>query len=221
MTNHVVEGNLLRLKQEIVPYTPRIVAVTKYYDTEAILDAYKAGLRDFGESRANDAIKKIEELPDEIRKESNFHFIGHLQTNKVDKVVKYFDYIQSVDSIHLARAISDSAIKHDKIQKILLQVNISEEIQKYGFEQKSLKVSFKEICKLENLKIEGLMCMAPFGANDTELDRIFSRAKNLLEELNKDNRMEMQELSMGMSDDYKRAVVNGATIIRVGRLLFN
>ena len=99
MTVGSVKDNLLRVKQTIVPYKPNIIAVTKYYGLDAILEAYDAGLRDFGESRANDAIKKIEELPEEIRNNSKFHFIGHLQTNKVDKVVKYFDYIQSVDSL--------------------------------------------------------------------------------------------------------------------------
>ena len=199
MTNHVVENNLLRLKQEIVPYTPQIIAVTKYYDKSAIMDAFSAGLRDFGESRANDAIKKIESLPEEIRKESQFHFIGHLQTNKVEKVVKYFDYIQSVDSMHLAVAISESAKKLDKIQKILIQVNISEEIQ----------------------KIEGLMCMAPLGADEAKLNEVFSTARNLLQELNEKYYLGLTELSMGMSDDYKSAVTNGATMIRIGRLLFN
>lgn len=221
MTNHVVENNLLRLKQEIVPYTPRIIAVTKYYDKSAIMDAFSAGLRDFGESRANDAIKKIESLPEEIRKESQFHFIGHLQTNKVEKVVKYFDYIQSVDSMHLAVAISESAKKLDKIQKILIQVNISEEIQKFGFKINELRNCIDELKKLEGIEIEGLMCMAPLGADEAKLNEVFSTARNLLQELNEKYYLGLTELSMGMSDDYKSAVTNGATMIRIGRLLFN
>ncbi len=221
MTNHVVENNLLRLKQEIVPYTPQIIAVTKYYDKSAIMDAFSAGLRDFGESRANDAIKKIESLPEEIRKESQFHFIGHLQTNKVEKVVKYFDYIQSVDSMHLAVAISESAKKLDKIQKILIQVNISEEIQKFGFKINELRNCIDELKKLEGIEIEGLMCMAPLGADEAKLNEVFSTARNLLQELNEKYYLGLTELSMGMSDDYKSAVTNGATMIRIGRLLFN
>lgn len=221
MTNHVVETNLLRLKQEIAPYTPRIIAVTKYYDRSAILEAYEAGLRDFGESRAVDAIRKIETLPDEVRGESKFHFIGHLQTNKVDKVVKHFDYIQSVDSLKLAKSISESAVAINKVQDILLQVNISGEIQKFGFDEEELKNCIYELKELGGIKINGLMCMAPLGADDTELDKVFSGAKQLLEELNQGYGLEMHELSMGMSDDYNRAVVNGATMIRIGRLLFN
>jgi len=221
MTNHVVGENLLRLKQEIVPYTPRIVAVTKYYDVSAILEAYNAGLRDFGESRAIDAIKKIESLSEEIRKESIFHFIGHLQTNKVDKVVKYFDYIQSVDSLHLAKAISESAVKHNKVQKILLQVNISGEVQKFGFEKEDLENCIDELKTLEGLDIKGLMCMAPLGGDDDLLDQVFSEARRIKENLSEKYNLDLQELSMGMSDDYKRAVINGATMIRIGRLLFN
>ena len=91
MSVESIKENLLRVKKQIVPYKPNIIAVTKYYGLESILEAYEVGLRDFGESRANDAIEKIEKLPEEIRNSSKFHFIGHLQTNKVDKVVKYFD----------------------------------------------------------------------------------------------------------------------------------
>ena len=221
MTNDIFKTNLLRLKKEIEPYTPRIIAVTKYYDVSAILEAYEAGLRDFGESRANDAIKKIQSLPDEIRSLSEFHFIGQLQTNKVDKVVKYFDYIQSVDSLHVAQAISASASKLGKEQKILLQVNISGEVQKFGFEESELDKQMEELKNLQGIKMEGLMCMAPLGASDEELDNVFSKAKAVLGNLNKKYELKMNELSMGMSDDYKRAVVNGATMIRIGRLLFN
>lgn len=220
MTNNIVEANLLRLKQEIVPYTPKIIAVTKYYDKDAILDAYSAGLRDFGESRVIDAVNKIESLPSSVKNDSKFHFIGHLQTNKVDKVVQHFDCIQSVDSLRLAKLISVSAEKYGKVQEILLQVNITEEEQKFGFSIQELKESFSELTKLSYLKISGLMCMATLGADEEELDSIFTRARELLFYLNEANGTQMRELSMGMSDDYKRAVVNGATMIRIGRLLF-
>lgn len=220
MTVGSVGENLLRVKKTIVPYTPNIIAVTKYYGLEAILDAYGAGLRDFGESRAVDAIEKIESLPDEIRNNSRFHFIGHLQTNKVDKVVKYFDYIQSVDSVKLAQVISESAKKLDKVQKILLQVNISEEVQKFGFSKRELYDYFENILKLDNLEISGLMCMAPLGASDEELDIVFKEAEQIKTELNKMYNLNLRELSMGMSDDYQIAVANGATMIRLGRILF-
>ena len=220
MTVDSVGENLLRVKKTIEPYTPNIIAVTKYYGLEAITDAYGAGLRDFGESRANDAIQKIENLPDEIRKNSKFHFIGHLQTNKVDRVVKHFDYIQSVDSIKVASAISESAGRINKVQKILLQINISGEVQKFGFSERELYDNFEELLKLPNLKIDGFMCMAPLGASEEELDKVFKKAGQNKSELNKKYSLDLKELSMGMSDDYERAVANGATMIRLGRILF-
>ncbi len=221
MANSIVEKNLLRLTKEIEPYTPKIIAVTKYYDRSAILDAFDAGLRDFAESRANDAISKIESLPDNVKENSRFHFIGHLQSNKADRVVKHFDYIQSVDSVHIAQAISTSAQKYGKIQKILLQVNISGEVQKFGFEEKELTQNIEELKNLQGINIIGLMCMAPFEANENELDMVFSKAKQLKETLNQDYALKLTELSMGMSNDYKVAIRNGATMIRIGRLLFN
>lgn len=220
MTVDSVGENLLRVKKTIEPYTPNIIAVTKYYGLEAITDAYGAGLRDFGESRANDAIQKIENLPDEIRKNSKFHFIGHLQTNKVDRVVKHFDYIQSVDSIKVASAISESAGRINKVQKILLQINISGEVQKFGFSERELYDNFEELLKLPNLKLDGFMCMAPLGASEEELDKVFKKAGQIKSELNKKYSLDLKELSMGMSDDYERAVANGATMIRLGRILF-
>jgi hypothetical protein len=221
MAFNVVEKNLLQINKTIVPYKPRIIAITKYYDVSSIEDAYRAGLRDFGEARINDAIKKIELLSDEIRNEGVFHFIGHLQTNKVDKVVKYFDYIQSVDSLHLAEAVSKSAQKQDKVQKILLQVNISGEVQKFGYEESVLKSEMEKLKNLQNVKIEGLMCMAPLDADESVLNDVFSRARLLRDELNEEFDMNMTELSMGMSNDYRNAVQQGATMIRIGRLLFN
>lgn len=221
MTEGVVERNLLHVQEQIVPCKPRIIAVTKYYDTSAIVEAYNAGLRDFGEARINDAIKKIESLDSDIRDSSCFHFIGHLQTNKVDKVVRYFDYIHSVDSLHLAQAVSKSAQKYNKLQKILLQVNISREVQKFGFDENELIEVFGKVKELQNISIEGLMCMAPFEADEMTLNSVFSRCKFLKNLLNEKYEMTMEELSMGMSDDYVNAVRNGATMIRIGKVLFN
>ena len=155
MAFNVVEKNLIQINEKIVPYKPKIIAVTKYYDVSAIEDAYRAGLRDFAEARVNDAIKKIELLTSDIKENSKFHFIGHVQTNKVDKVVKYFDCIQSVDSLHLAEAVSKSAQKQGKIQDILIQVNISGEVQKFGFEERTLLEEFEKIKSLPNIRIIG------------------------------------------------------------------
>ena len=101
--------NLSQIQEEIVPYKPNIIAVTKYFDENAITEAFEAGLRDFGESRVIEAIEKINKLPQEVRDNSKFHFIGHLQSNKVKKVVEHFDYIHSVDSAKLAKLIVEQA----------------------------------------------------------------------------------------------------------------
>ncbi len=128
-----IRENLLQIQEEIVPCKPRIIAVTKYFDEEAIISAYKAGIRDFGESRVIEASAKIENLPAEVRENSTFHFIGHLQTNKVKQAIKVFEYIHSVDSVKLAQSISQHALEQGKVQKILIQINNANEEQKFGF----------------------------------------------------------------------------------------
>ena len=133
-----VEKNLKQIQEEIAPYKPNIVAVTKYFDENAIIEAFNAGIRDFGESRVIEAAEKIDRLPIKIKNESKFHFIGHLQTNKAKKAVEHFDVIHSVDSVKLAQKISGYALEFGKIQKILLQLNIAQESQKSGFEKQEL-----------------------------------------------------------------------------------
>ncbi|MCM1010177.1 MAG: YggS family pyridoxal phosphate-dependent enzyme [Fusobacterium sp.] len=217
---NIVRQNLLQIQEEIAPCKPNIIAVTKYFDGQAIVCAYNAGLRDFAEARVNDAIEKIEALPAEVRENSTFHFIGHLQTNKVAKVVKYFDYIHSVDSLHLAEKISLEAAKLGKVQKIFLEVNFAEEEQKFGFSKLGLEAEFEQIVKLENLDIQGLMSMSPLGAEQKFLSELFSEVKGVQESLAKKYGLQMKETSMGMSQDYMVAVKCGATKLRIGRKLF-
>ena len=216
----VVQERFLEIKNKIAPCKPRIIGVTKYFGVDAIVNGYKAGLRNFGESRANDAVAKIELLPTEVRKNSEFHFIGHLQTNKAEKVVQYFDYIQSVDSLKLARTISQIACRLDKREKILLQVNISEEEQKFGYKEETLLSELAELISLDGISIVGLMCMAPFGAKEDELRAIFCKLRKLRDAIENKFGIELPELSMGMSDDYHIAIEEGATMIRIGRKLF-
>ena len=197
-----VKKNLTRIQEEIAPYTPNIIAVTKYFGQDAIVAAYQAGVKDFGESRALEAIEKISQLPVEIKQNSTFHFIGHLQTNKVKKVVEHFDCIHSVDSLKLANAISNAALEFGKVQNILLQLNNAHEVQKFGFDKEGLIASFPEIEKLEGVKVLGLMNMAPLGACESEIERLFKdvvATKNILE---KKFQCSLPEVSMGMSQDY-------------------
>lgn len=215
-----IKKNLLQIQEEIAPYKPKIIAVTKYFDEDAIIAAYNAGLRDFGESRVIEAIEKINNLPAEIRNNSKFHFIGHLQTNKVKKVIGTFDYIHSVDSFKLAKEISDEAAKIGKIQQIFLQVNNANEEQKFGFSKSELFEIFTSIKELPAIEIAGLMNMAPLGVCEDELNKLFSEVRETKSKLEQTFNCELKEISMGMSQDYKIAAKNGATMLRIGRKLF-
>ena len=216
-----VKANLLRIQEEIAPYKPNIIAVTKYFGTDAVIAAYQAGLRDFGESRALEAIDKINQLPEEIRKNSHFHFIGHLQGNKVKKVVKYFKFIHSVDSLKLAQHISAEALAEGKVQKIFLQLNIAGEEQKFGYSKETLLKDFEDIRNLGGVDVAGLMCMTPLNAPDNELEKLFREAEQTRKSLADKFDCKLPELSMGMSQDYKLAAMNGATMLRIGRKLFS
>ena len=216
----LVKSNLGRIKQQIAHYNVKIIAVTKYFGLKAIEAGYDAGLRDFAESRANEAIEKIEKLPENIRRNSNFHFIGHLQSNKAGRVVKHFDVIHSVDSLKIAEAISKSACSLNKREKILLQVNNAGESQKSGYSKERLRDELSSILLLDGVEVIGLMNMAPLGAGEDELNRLFKDIREFRDELEINFKIALPELSMGMSDDYEFAVKNGATIIRIGRKLF-
>lgn len=216
-----VKQNLLQIQEDIAPYKPNIIAVTKYFDETAIIDAYNAGLRDFAESRVVEAVRKIDNLPSEIRNNSRFHFIGHLQTNKVRKVVGKFDYIHSVDSARLAKVISDEAQNIGKTQNVLLEMNIAGEEQKYGFSEKEIFDEFTSLKELPNINIAGLMCMTPLGASEKTQDEVFSEIVELKQKLENKFNCKLKELSMGMSQDYKEAAKYGATMLRIGRKLFN
>ncbi len=216
----VVRENLLEIEKEIAPCKLKIIGVTKYFGLNAIVNGYKAGLRDFGESRALDAISKIKALPDEIRENSEFHFIGHLQSNKAEKVVEYFDYIHSIDSLKLAKVVSEAACRLNKKEKVLLQVNNAEEEQKFGYDKEQLRMDMRDLLGLSGIQIVGLMNMAPFGAQENELRLLFGDLRRFRDELQREFQVELPELSMGMSDDYKFAAEEGATMIRIGRKLF-
>ena len=216
---NTVEYNLSELRKEIVPYKPRIIAVTKYFDETKLVEAYNDGLRDFGENRVQDALNKISRLPEDVKQNSRFHLIGHLQSNKVKKAVGNFDLIQSVDSLKLAQMISQEANRQGIIQKVLLQVNNAKEEAKSGFDVDELKRDFSQIISLDGIRVDGLMNIAPI-APEEELHRLFEEMRELKKQLEKDFSFELKELSMGMSGDYKIALEHGSTMIRIGRKLF-
>lgn len=212
-----VRENIEKIKSEISSTNAKLIAVSKYVSIDKIKEAYEAGIRDFAESKANDALEKIEILPKDIR----WHFIGHLQTNKVKKVTGNFELIHSVDSYRLASSISAFAKNHDLVQNVLLQVNLAQEEQKSGFSKQELEEDFAQIITLDNIHVEGLMMMAPYTDDKTYLSRLFEDMSNLRKELSSKHSYELKELSMGMSNDYPLAVKAGATMIRIGSKIFN
>lgn len=215
-----IQKNVEEIKSKIVPYNPTIVAVTKYFDESQIVKYYELGFRDFGENRAKDAVEKIAKLPSEILENSRFHLIGHLQTNKVKLVVGKFYLIHSVDSLKLAKCISEEAKNQGIKQKILLQINNANEEQKSGFSPKEIEEQFKEIQKLDGIEIEGLMNMAPLNSTEEELHYLFGNIKQIKDRLESKFEVKLKQISMGMSNDYEIALAEGATIIRLGRILF-
>lgn len=218
---NTVKENILEIRRDIAPYTPNIIAVTKYFDESKIIEAYEAGLRDFGEAKVIEAIEKIQKLPQEIQKNASFHLIGHLQSNKVKKAVGNFNSIDSVDSLRLAELISDEALAKSIKQKVLLQINNANEIQKFGFSKEEVLKDFGSIKNLKGIEVVGLMNMAPLGLEKEALIDLFKDIVKLKDELNSKYDCELKEISMGMSGDYKEALVAGATTIRIGRRLFS
>ena len=210
-----VKEQLEIILKDIKNYNPRIIAVTKYYDEKKMIEAFESGLRDFGESRALDAIEKINKIDDTTRTQSIYHFIGHLQTNKIKHVVGTFEYIHSVDSLKTAQCIDLEANKKGIIQKILIQVNNANEPQKFGISQSQLENLIEEVSQMKSIELVGLMNIAPLTNDYKELQRLFTQMKKITDEYN------LKELSMGMSHDYKIALECGATMIRLGRILFN
>ncbi len=210
-----VKENLNRILKDIESYNPTLIAVTKYYDVNKMIEAFEAGLRNFAESRAIESIEKINKIDDTTRKQSVYHFIGHLQTNKVKYVVGNFKYIHSVDSLKLAQCIDEEAKKQGIIQKILIQVNNAQEAQKFGVSPNELDNLIEKVAELKSLELEGFMNIAPLNAQGDELKRLFNEMRELKE------KYRLEELSMGMSNDYKIALESGATMIRLGRILFD
>lgn len=210
----IIAKNLARVRADVEAYSPKIVAVSKYYSANHIKAAFECGLRDFGESRIPASIEKINNLDDELKRNSNYHFIGHLQTNKAKQAIGVFDLIHSVENSELVRVINKAAAQKGLVQKILIQVKNALDETKFGIAPSKLNDFLQEIQNLGNIEVVGLMNIAPLEANEKELRKLFSEMFKLKEAFG------LKELSMGMSGDYKIALEEGATIIRLGRTLF-
>ena len=211
---HNTIKNLINIEEQIksvsnVIKLPKIIAVSKTFKLDKILPLIEYGHKDFGENKVQEAMEKWTKIK-ETNRNIQLHLIGKLQSNKVKYAVKLFDYIHSVDSEKLAKKISEEQIKLNKSVKIFIQVNIGAEDQKSGINKNEID-SFVNFCRNLELDVVGLMCIPPF---DTEPESYFQEMSNLNKKYN------LNELSMGMSSDYLKAMKNNATYLRIGSNIF-
>ncbi len=222
-----VKANIERIRSDIAGAASRagrkasdvrLMAVTKTVDDERIMEAIEAGVDIIGESYVQEAKRKIEKMGRTIE----WHMIGYLQSNKAKYAVKLFDMIHSVGRMDLAVELDRRACAADLVTKILIEVNISSEKTKSGVPHEEAMQLVKDISALNNLSIQGLMTMAPWFDNPEDARPYFAALRELRGGISDENinRVEMRELSMGMSGDYEVAVEEGATIVRVGRSIF-
>ncbi|MBL4642172.1 MAG: YggS family pyridoxal phosphate-dependent enzyme [Flavobacteriaceae bacterium] len=211
----MIAENLRHIKNSI-PKNVTLVAVSKTKPNAAILDAYTAGQRIFGENKIQEMAAKYDELPKDIQ----WHMIGHLQRNKVKYMAHFVDLIHGVDSFKTLKEINKQAIKHQRVINCLLQARIAKEETKFGlsFTDINQLISSEELSELKNIKIIGLMGMATFTEDQKQLKEEFSSLKVLFDTLK--GTMSLDTLSMGMSGDYLLAIENGSTMVRVGSAIF-
>ncbi len=195
-----------------------LIAVSKTKPLEDLQAVYDLNIRDFGENKVQELTGKIEAMPDDIK----WHMIGHLQRNKVKYIVDKVELIHSVDSLRLAEEISKQAIKKNVNVNILVEINIGDEESKFGISADEVKVLVRDIAKLDNIKVQGLMCVAPYVVDSEENRAFFHKIKDLSVDIMKENidNVSMNVLSMGMSNDYQVAIEEGATMVRIGSNLF-
>jgi len=203
-----------------LPQSVRLIAVSKYMPTELIRQAYDAGVRNFGESRVQEAVQKkaeLQDLPDIV-----WHLIGHLQSNKAKLAVQHFDWIHSVDSLALAQRLDRIAAADQASPQLCLQVKIVPDSGKFGWSVAELKTDLPGLQACSNLKWRGLMTILPIGLTDQKALDVFHQTRKLAVELAAEMQglLPVPELSMGMSNDYPLAVQSGATMIRLGRCIF-
>ena len=199
----------------LIPESVELVAVSKTKSNEEIMEAYDIGQRVFGENKVQDMTAKNQSLPKDIQ----WHMIGHVQTNKVKYMAPYVDLIHGVDSFKLLKEVNKQAAKNERIISCLLQIHIAEEATKFGLSPEECKEVIIQAEALENITIKGLMGMATFTDNVSQIEREFKTLKELYEYLKSDNK-DFNILSMGMSGDYEIAIKEGSNMIRVGSKIF-
>lgn len=215
-----IKSNLLNVLSEL-PEQTHLVAVSKFHPNEAIMEAYEAGQRIFGESKVQEMTQKYESLPKDIK----WHFIGHLQTNKIKYMVPYVTLIHGIDSYKLLAEINKQAAKVNRIIPCLLQMHIAQEETKFGFSFEECKemLAAGEWKELRNIRISGLMGMATNTDSTEQIDKEFRSLNTFFKEIKQiyfPEEPTFKELSMGMSHDYHRAIDEGSTLVRVGSKIF-
>lgn len=216
-----IADNINKYLTEIGDRNCKLVAISKTKPVTIIQDAYNAGQRIFGENKVQELVDKHPQLPVDIE----WHMVGHLQSNKVKHIAPFVHLIHSVDSIKLLKEIDKQAAKHKRIIFCLLQVHIAEEETKFGLSEEGLFQVLEEVVKsgFEHVKITGLMGMATYTPDDEQVRREFRKIKNLLDSASaryQHRSIDLTELSIGMSGDYKIAMEEGSTMIRVGTGVF-
>ncbi len=204
-----------------LPEHVTLVAVSKTKPNSDILEAYKTGHKVFGENKVQDLTKKYEELPKDIQ----WHFIGHLQSNKVKYIAPFVTLIHGIDSLKLLNTINKEGKKNNRILKCLLQFHIADESTKFGFTLNEVKDLFSSnpLNSFENVEITGVMGMATYTEDENQIAKEFTQLKNIFEQLKNSYFKEQdsfKEISMGMSGDYPIAIKQGSTMIRVGSSIF-
>lgn len=209
-----------QILEDLSPSQTQLVAVSKTKPVEAILDLYAQGQRIFGENYVQELVEKQALLPQDIE----WHFIGHLQTNKVKYIAPFVSCIHSVDSFKLLQEIDKQALKYNKVIRCLLQFHIADETTKFGFDTEGVAdMPLEEMLNLKNVSICGVMGMATFTDDKQQVRQEFKSLKRVFDVL-KDSAFKdkpyFNDISMGMSDDYKMAIEEGSTMVRIGSLLF-
>ncbi|MEM8722168.1 MAG: YggS family pyridoxal phosphate-dependent enzyme [Cyanobacteria bacterium P01_G01_bin.39] len=219
MTGSRISQQIDLIKQEISSDI-ELIAVTKQVSIEAMRTAYAAGIKNFAENRLQEALEKQQQLQD--LSDIKWHFIGHIQKNKAKKVIENFDWIHSVDSLSLAKRLNRLSEELNLRPKVLLQVKVLPDPNKYGWEVASLLDDLADLNHCKQLVFQGLMTILPLGLSEKESLGAFQATQELAVTINSQNydNLTMKELSMGMSGDYRLAIKAGATKIRLGRIIF-
>ena len=220
-----IADNLERVREQIAQAAVKVgrsaekielVAITKTHPAEKVREAIEAGQTLFGESRVQEARAKIPELPSNLR----WHFVGHLQKNKIRHALPLFELIHSIDSLGLAQEMNRIANEEGMHPRVLLEVNIAGEGSKFGFKPETIRAQMESLLALPRLSIEGLMTMPPLAEEAEPLRAFFVQLRELRAALEKEFDLKLPQLSMGMTNDFMVAVQEGATLVRVGTAIF-